>query len=52
MYDGSGKNLFKALILLNGQATFLDWSILRNTVGCYQNRNPWQAFCGNVIPKI
>ena len=27
MYDGSGKNLFKALILLNGQATFLVFAL-------------------------
>ena len=53
MYDRRRKNLFKALILLYGQATSMDKSILRNIVGCYQNRNPLQAFCGdNVISKV
>ena len=41
MYDRKGKNLFKDLILLHGQPTSMDKSIL----GCFQNRNPSQAFC-------
>ena len=48
MYDRRGKNLFKALILFYGQAlwtTSMDKPILRNAVGCYQKRNPSQAFC-------
>ena len=53
MCDRRGKKLFKAMILLYGQATSMDKSILRNIVGCYRNRNPSQAFCGhNVIPKF
>ena len=52
MYD-RGKNLFKALILLYGQTASMYKCILRNIVGCYQNRNPSQAFCGhNVISKV
>ena len=47
MYDRRGKNLFKALIVLYGHATSMDKSILRNIVGCFQNRNPSQAFCGD-----
>ena len=42
-----GKNLFEALILLYGQARSMDKSVLRNIVGCCQNRNPLQVFCGN-----
>ena len=52
MYNRRGKNLFKALILLYGQATSTDKSILRNIVGCYQNRNPLQAFCEDVTSKV
>ena len=52
-YDRRGKNLFKALIILYGQETSLDKSILGNIVGCYQNRNSSQTFCGdNVISKV
>ena len=47
------KNLLKALILLYGQATSMDKSILRNIVGCFQNRNQSQALCGdNVMSKV
>ena len=53
MYDRREKNLFKALILLCGQATSMDKSIFRNIVGCYQNRNLLQAFSGdNAISKV
>ena len=53
MYDRRGKNLFKALNFLYGQVTSMDKSILRNIVGCYQNRNPFQAFCGdNASSKV
>ena len=34
MYDRRGKNLFKALILLYGQAMPMEKSIFRNIVGC------------------
>ena len=51
MYDRRGKNLFKALILLYGQATTMVKSIYRNIVGCFQNRNPWQNFSGDAIPN-
>ena len=44
MHGRSGKNLFKALIYFYGQAKSMGRSILRNTVSCYQNRIPWQAF--------
>ena len=44
MYNRRGKNLFKALIFFYWQATSMDKSNLRNIVGCYQNRNPLQAF--------
>ena len=48
-----GKNLFKALILLYGQATSIDKSMFRNIIGCYQNRNPSKGFSGdNVISKV
>ena len=53
MYDRRGKNLFKALILLYGQAAPMGKSTFRNIVGCCQNRNPSQAFYGgNVISKV
>ena len=50
-----GKNIFKALILLCGQAVYKVKSIFRNTVGCYQSiaRNPLQAFSEDtVISKV
>ena len=34
MYDRRGKNLFKASILLYGQAMPMDKSIFTNIVGC------------------
>ena len=37
MYDRIGKNLFKALILLYGQAAPMGKSVFRNIVDCYQN---------------
>ena len=53
MYDRRRKNLFKALILLYGQATSMDKSIFRNIAVCYQNRNPSQAFSGDsIISKV
>ena len=53
MYDIGGKNLFKALILLYGQAMSMDKSNFRNNVGCYQNRNPSNGFSGdNFISKV
>ena len=51
--DRRRKNLFKALNFLYGQVTSMDKSILRNIVGCYQHRNPFQAFCGdNAFSKV
>ena len=53
MYNRRGRNLFKVLILLYGQATSMDMCIFRNIVGCYQNRNQSQAFSeDNVISKV
>ena len=53
MYERREKNLFKVLILLDGQARSMDKSIFRNIVGCYQNRNPLEAFSrDNVISKV
>ena len=47
------KRSIKALILLHGQAMSMDKSILRNIIGCYENKNLLQAFCGdNIISKV
>ena len=53
MYDRIGKKYIQNFDLLYGQATSMDKSIFRNTVGCYHNRNPLLAFSGDdVIFKV
>ena len=53
MHGRRGKNLFRVLILLYGQATTMDKSIFMNIVGCYQNRSRSKVFSGdNVISKV
>ena len=40
MYGRRGKNLFKAFMILYGQATSMEKPFFRNIVGRYQNKNP------------